>query len=54
MISDSLTLIQNQHGRLYSILRIKPFPPLVLCLDVAGRLACPYDPYSFDGGSLCS
>ena len=25
-------------------LRIKPFPPLVLCLDVAGRLACPYDP----------
>jgi len=25
---------------------------LVLCLVVAGRLVCPYDPQSFTGGSL--
>ena len=27
-------------------------PPLVLCLVVAGRLVCPYDPQSCIGGSL--
>ena len=32
----------------------KKLPPLVLCLVVAGRLACPCDPESYDGGSLCS
>ena len=29
-----------------------PPPPLVLCLFVAGRLVCLYDPQSCAGGSL--